>query len=97
MTYSLSHIPELIPVGLAVMAMFASIHALNKPNNTSLRKFQLTLGILASLLLVIAQLSWFSTLMYSFHRIDMSIVDGGWSIFNSLVMLLIISYAVTKQ
>ena len=96
MTYSLSHIPELIPVGLAMVAMFASIHTLNK-RHTSIRKVQLILGILASLLLVVAQLSWFSTLMYSLHATDSSIIDGVWSIFNSLVMLLIASYAVTKQ
>lgn len=97
MTYSPSQIPELIPVGLAIVAMFASIHALNVPHLTNLRKFQLTLGIVASLLLMVTQLSWFSTLMYSFHRIDLTIIDNGWSIFNSLVMLLITSYALPKQ
>lgn len=96
MAYSLSHIPELIPVGLAMVAMFASIRALNK-RHTSIRKVQLILGIVASLLLVVAQLSWFSTLMYSLHAIDSSIIDKVWSIFNSLVMLLVASYAVTKQ
>lgn len=78
-----SFLLDAIPVALAVYAIFK----LNKLNDISAIS---TLSKAVCLLLIVCQLTWIHSYLNQFPLIN-SLVDNLWTIFNSVVMLLIIN------
>lgn len=79
----LSFFLDAIPVALAVYALF-KLHTLNDASALS------TLSKLTCLLLIVCQLTWIHSYLNQFPLIN-SLVDNLWTIFNSIVMLVIIN------
>lgn len=83
---------EAIPIILAMVAIFIGFVKLNATNSRR-RNINILLGIVAATIMLIAQTSWILTLVYKESTVDTSFADGLWTWFNSIVMVLIISYS----
>ena len=87
---------EFIPVTLAVVAiMMCGNHF--KCHRRRFDKIKVIVSIVAALLLIITQTSWYFTAIIGQKLEDNVPVNYLWTIFNSLAMLLIILHAYPRK
>ena len=87
---------ELVPVVLSVIAIIVGAIRLRHQLSNNIR-LQAGFGILAAILLMFAQTSWFSTLFFIGDTIDTSFADDLWTWFNLISMALIISNSMDHK
>ena len=80
---------EFIPVGLAIVAIyFASGNLVH--NRRTRDKVANVLGMVAAIILVVAQSSWYTSAVLEGNLEGTWFANQLWTIFNSLVMIMII-------
>lgn len=88
----LQHIFELIPVLLAVIAAGSCATSYHRDRRKHTRTAML-LAIVASVLLIVAQASWWTTRLYTHSLQGTEFANAIWTIFNSLTMVVYILMA----
>ena len=88
----MQHIFEALPIVLAVYAAIicARQYALDRRKH---HKRVLLLGVLNSLILIVAQTSWYVTYVVNGNLVGTWFADQLWTVFNSLTMLAFILLA----
>lgn len=88
----MQHIIEAIPIVLAIYAAVACAkqYTLDRRRHT---KRVLLIGVVSSLLLIIAQTSWYITFVLDHNLQGTWFADQIWTLFNSLTMLAFIFLA----
>lgn len=82
---------ELMPVFLATVAIiFASVNFNNEHHVRKYSKLISLLSIIAAAILIVAQTSWYVTVVLLDSLQDSTFANYLWTIFNALVMCIII-------
>lgn len=84
---------EAIPVALAFIALVMCLHTLHKPRRRNDR-FVLSISAVASLLMLVAQSSWWATSVLGAASDGQWWANALWTIFNTLVMVVFIINAM---
>lgn len=87
-------IVELIPIMLAVATIVVAGLAVNK--NTGMVNVATILSVITAFLLILAQGSWMSAHLQGLPYFK-SVADNIWTIFNSLVMITLMVFAVNNH
>ena len=89
---------DLLPVGLAVIAIVLMSKRYDKARRYR-DKAVLFLSVIAASVMIVAQLSWWSTYVLKSEMFDFGFANILWTIFNSLVMIvfIIMSYPRHEQ
>lgn len=92
----LRNIFELMPVGLAMVAAVTCSSSAAKTRRKR-EKFVFYCGTLCSCLLIIAQLSWWTSSVVQGNAIGTWFADVIWTIFNTLVMIAFIALSTRSK
>lgn len=82
---------EIIPIILAFAAIYVSANA-TMTARRSTDRIRAGLSVVAAVLLIVAQTSWYVTSVILGQMEDTSFANHIWSVFNILVMLIIILF-----
>ena len=82
----IQHIFELLPVALAIIAAISCAKSFGNAKTRPLR-CALGLGVVCSVLLVVAQSSWWGSFMLQHSLEGTTFANGVWTVFNSLTMV----------
>lgn len=85
-------IVDLLPVFLAVVAIITLSKSYNQFRRTIDRFITILASIAASIMLV-AQLSWWSSHIFEQRLVDLSFANYLWTVFNTLTMIVFILFA----
>lgn len=87
---------ELFPIVLAVIAIITSSIMYGRVRRKS-DKIRSILSILCSILLILAQSSWYTAAVVMGKLEDTWFANQIWTIFNTLVMVLIITQSLPRR
>ena len=82
-------IVDLIPVGLAIIALISLSKSFSSVRRSTDKIIYICASIAASIMLV-AQLSWWSSNVFENRLVDLSFANYLWTAFNSLTMIVFI-------
>lgn len=84
-----NHFFQLLPVILACIAAITCAHRFNSGRRKQ-DKIVMALSVTCSLLLIVAQTSWWTTFLIEGNLLGTIFADTIWTIFNSLIMVTLI-------
>lgn len=87
---------DLIPVFLAVVAIITLSKSHNKFKRT-IDKFIAILASIAASVMLVAQLSWWSSNILENRLVDLSFANYLWTIFNALTMVVFILFSRKQE
>ena len=88
---NMANLIELLPIILGIIAIIInSLSVVNYRRKSD--RIRSVLSILASILLIIAQTSWYVSNIIMGLPYDISWADNIWTVFNTLVMIIFIAF-----
>lgn len=91
----IQHVFQLLPVALACISAILCAYRVTGERRRSDR-LAMTVAVLCSLLLVVAQTSWWSTYLIEGNLLGTVFANSVWTIFNTLVMVTFIILAYPR-
>lgn len=86
---------ELLPIALAIVAIF-SASLMFKNTRRKHDRIRCIVGIVAAIVMIVAQTSWFTTYVLMGNLEDTSFANALWTIFNTLSMILVILQTIPR-
>lgn len=86
---------EFTPIVLALVSIYFCTIKFSGTNRR-IERIILCMGVLASVIMIVAQMSWFTTVVVQHNLIGSWFANKLWTIFNSLVMVILITFAYSR-
>jgi len=88
----LNYILQILPIGLAIIAVISCSIRFHKDRRKHDRLAML-LSVVSSILLIVAQTSWWVTYAIEGNLMGTVFANHVWTVFNSLIMVCLIMFA----